>query len=104
MGDSVLKQIAQILKRNTRNVDIPGRWGGEEFLIVMPSTRIGGGVQLAEKLRAGVERHVFDSIGTQTASFGVAEYYDGDTLESLIKRVDESLYRAKTNGRNRVAT
>ena len=104
MGDSVLKQIARILKRNTRKVDILGRWGGEEFLIVMPSISIEGGVQLAEKLRVGIEGHVFDFIGTQTASFGVTEYHDGDTLESLIKRVDEALYRAKTNGRNRVET
>lgn len=104
MGDGVLKQIAQTLKQNTRKVDTVGRWGGEEFLIVMPSVRIEGGAQLAEKLRAEIEQHVFDPIGTRTASFGVAEYRDGDTLESLIKRVDEALYRAKTNGRNRVET
>jgi diguanylate cyclase (GGDEF)-like protein/PAS domain S-box-containing protein len=104
MGDSVLKQIAQLLKKNTRKVDILGRWGGEEFLIVIPSTSIEGGVQLAEKLRAGIESHAFDSIGTQTASFGVTEYHDGDTLEGLIRHVDEALYRAKTNGRNRVET
>lgn len=102
VGDTVLKQIARILQENIRTVDTAGRWGGEEFLIITPSTGIEGGVQSAEKLRAGIESGVFESTGTQTASFGVAEYREGDTIESLIKRVDKALYRAKENGRNRV--
>ncbi|WP_345978010.1 sensor domain-containing diguanylate cyclase [Sulfurimonas sp. HSL3-7] len=102
MGDTVLKEIAQILKENTRKVDTAGRWGGEEFLVITPFAGIDEGVQTAEKLRTEIESREFERIGTQTASFGIAEYREGDTMESLTERVDKALYRAKSKGRNRV--
>ncbi len=101
-GDAVLKAIARILKESTRKVDTAGRWGGEEFLVITPSAGIDEGVQTAEKLRSEIESLAFETIGTQTASFGVAEYREGDTIESLTERVDKALYRAKSKGRNRV--
>jgi diguanylate cyclase (GGDEF)-like protein/PAS domain S-box-containing protein len=104
MGDTVLKQIANILQTNTREVDTTGRWGGEEFLIITPASSIDGGVQSAEKLRTQIESWAFESVTPLTASFGVVEYKEGDTIESIIKRVDKALYRAKNNGRNRVET
>jgi diguanylate cyclase (GGDEF)-like protein/PAS domain S-box-containing protein len=104
MGDIVLQQIAQILRDNTRKVDTVGRWGGEEFLIVVPSTSITSAVQFAEIIRSGIANHSFDKISSQTASFGVASYYSDDTLETLTARADKALYRAKSNGRNRVET
>ena len=101
-GDTVLKAIARILKESTRKVDTAGRWGGEEFLVITPSIGIDEGVQTAEKLRSEIASRAFETIGTQTASFGVAEYREGDTIESLTERVDKALYRAKSKGRNRV--
>jgi diguanylate cyclase (GGDEF)-like protein/PAS domain S-box-containing protein len=103
-GDAVLKQVAKILRKNSRSVDIPGRWGGEEFLIVTPAVRIDQAALFAERLRSTIENHPFQTVKRQTASFGVAEYRKGDSIESLVGRVDEALYRAKANGRNRVET
>ncbi|SIS41706.1 PAS domain S-box-containing protein/diguanylate cyclase (GGDEF) domain-containing protein [Neptunomonas antarctica] len=102
MGDIVLQQIAHILRDNTRAVDTVGRWGGEEFLIVAPSTSLASAVQLAEIIRAVIENHTFDIMDSQTASFGVASHQSDDTLETLTARADKALYRAKNNGRNRV--
>lgn len=101
-GDTVLKEIAGILKENSREADTAGRWGGEEFLIITPSIRIDQGAQFAEKLRTEIGGHAFGTAGSQTASFGVAEYRDGDTPERLTERADKALYRAKARGRNRV--
>jgi diguanylate cyclase (GGDEF)-like protein/PAS domain S-box-containing protein len=101
-GDAVLKAIAAVLKQNSREVDIAGRWGGEEFLIITPSTPLEQGRQFAEKLRRAIASHPAGASVRVTASFGVAEYRDGDTLERLTERVDRALYRAKDLGRNRV--
>ncbi|MEJ2501031.1 MAG: sensor domain-containing diguanylate cyclase, partial [Campylobacterales bacterium] len=101
-GDRVLKAIAAVLKQNSREVDIAGRWGGEEFLIIVPSTPLEHGRQFAEKLRRAIESRPVGNVGHVTASFGVTEYRDGDTPERLTERVDRALYRAKARGRNRV--
>lgn len=101
-GDVVLKTIAAVLRQNSREVDIVGRWGGEEFLIITPSISLAGGKEFAEKLRRAVESRSVEGVGRVSASFGVAEYREGDTLEHLIGRVDQALYRAKARGRNRV--
>ena len=84
-----------------RDTDLFGRWGGEEFLIVAPQTGLEGATVLAERLRARLNDYAFD-IGTVTASFGVASYQPGDTVDSVIKRADEALYASKERGRNRV--
>ena len=102
VGDMVLIEFANILKRHTRSSDIVGRWGGEEFLIICPKTNLEGAVLHAELLRSAVEKHTFEKVAKQTASFGVAEYTEGDILESLFIRVDKALYEAKRNGRNQV--
>lgn len=101
-GDSVLVDIAAILKANTREVDTVGRWGGEEFLILCPRTDGTGAGLLAEKIRASIDSHTFPGAGHCTASFGVAEYVSGDTAETLTAKADQALYRAKDSGRNRV--
>lgn len=102
VGDMVLKRIANILSRSVRPIDTPGRWGGEEFLVVLPETDIHGACQLAEGLRRQVEATKFPRVGHKTASFGVAEYHKGEKIMSLIQRADEGLYEAKKTGRNRV--
>lgn len=102
VGDQVLVEFASLLTRNTRAVDVLGRWGGEEFLIFCRCTDQQGAMQFAEKLRHQVESHVFATVGTKTCSLGVASCQADDTIESLLARADEALYRAKANGRNRV--
>lgn len=102
VGDQVLKSIADILKQNTRSYDLAGRWGGEEFLVICPATRREGVVSLAEHLRLAIMNGINQKLPAQTASFGVATVQDRDSVNDLIRRADEAMYRAKEGGRNRV--
>ncbi|MCP4994275.1 MAG: transporter substrate-binding domain-containing protein [Gammaproteobacteria bacterium] len=102
-GDYMLKCVAQTLKSYVRATDTLGRWGGEEFMIISPETTLEGGSQLAETLRNKIEGLSFDKAGVQTASFGVAAYRQGEQENTLVSRADKALYRAKHQGRNRVA-
>ena len=99
-GDHVLKQVGRVLGQNVRNTDKPGRWGGEEFMIVCPATRLEDALILAEHVRQRIEDHDFGLPLRITASFGVAEYTPIVDLEILIKAADEALYKAKSSGRN----
>jgi len=101
-GDNVLKKIADLLKMNLRKTDVPGRWGGEEFLILLPQQNKTYACMIAEKLRKTIETSEFPDVGIITASFGLTEYASEDVVNSLIKRADDALYRAKELGRNRV--
>ncbi len=101
-GDQVLVEMAAILQANTRQFDVVGRWGGEEFLVVACGTTLDGATELAEKLRACVSGFGFTHVGSKTASFGLTSYRPGDTVAAMISRADQALYRAKANGRNRV--
>lgn len=103
-GDLVLVQIAKITKQIVRETDSIGRWGGEEFIIICPETSLDNAETLAEKIRFSIENYKFDGLGTRTASFGVAEYFPGESQESLIKRADDALYEAKRSGRNNVVS
>lgn len=103
-GDGVLKEFAALLKENLRTEDILGRWGGEEFLILIPNSDLNGAAVLAEKLRLLIHNHSFATIGHKTSSFGVSTHHYGDDEKSMVSRADEALYRAKQNGRNRVET
>jgi two-component system, cell cycle response regulator len=105
-GDSVLREFSERFRRNTRGIDLAGRLGGEEFLIIMPDTELARGFQVAERLRACIAADEFQ-IGQQrlrvTASVGVAALEGtSDTSEALFKRADKALYAAKRSGRNRV--
>lgn len=102
VGDEVLRKFAMVLQNNIRKTDTLGRWGGEEFLVICPEATAGKAVVLAEKLRTTIEQTSFGDAGKRTASFGVSEYLEEDTKESLISKADKGLYRAKKNGRNRV--
>jgi len=102
VGDEVLKKVADLLKRTFRKTDVPGRWGGEEFLILLPQQDRIRACMIAERLRAAIEASEFPDVGTITSSFGVTEHASEDTVENLIKRADDALYRAKELGRNRV--
>jgi len=100
VGDMVLVQLSELLRNNSRETDIVGRWGGEEFLIICPETGLNVVAALAERYRIEMERHAFPPVGRITSSFGVAACHSGDTRDSIIQRVDEALYRAKEHGRN----
>lgn len=103
-GDDVLRAVTAVVKGNTRTVDVMARWGGEEFLVLMPQSDLAAARDAAEKLRQAIEQHRFDKAGSLTVSFGVTEFVPQDDLNALLKRVDDALYQAKENGRNRVET
>ena len=102
-GDKVLKIIAAQLRKRLRPTDFIARFGGEEFVLLIPSTPLATGLQLAEKLRAAIEACPFHFKGepvTITVSIGLAAFRGGDRSDHVLKRADEALYRAKHNGRN----
>lgn len=102
VGDKVLKLLAELVSNYVRETDIVARWGGEEFMILLKATEIEGASNLAKKLRETIENEKFPEVGNITCSFGVAEYKGAGDEEALLTRVDEALYLAKNNGRNRV--
>lgn len=102
MGDQVLIQYAKILKENIRKIDILGRWGGEEFMIICPETDLKGTIKLAQSLREIISNYNFPTIGNFSASFGVSVYDGDENIDKVIARADSALYKAKANGRNRV--
>lgn len=106
VGDVVLRDIVSILKANTREVDLVGRFGGEEFCVILPETRKEEARLVAERLRAIIERHKFkayDESTNVTVSIGVAVYpADAKDKNELIENSDKALYAAKKAGRNRI--
>jgi diguanylate cyclase (GGDEF)-like protein len=103
-GDEVLRAVTDVVKGNTRTVDVVARWGGEEFMVLMPQSNLAAARSAAEKLRQAIAEHRFDKVNTVTVSFGVTEFVPQDDFNTLLKRVDDALYLAKANGRNRVET
>lgn len=99
-GDDVLKGVANLLQDNVRECDTLARWGGEEFSILLPETEPPGAVQFAGKLLDAVRRQRFAESLRLTLSAGVAVWQPGDGLESVLRRADRALYRAKENGRD----
>jgi two-component system, cell cycle response regulator len=104
IGDYVLQTLISLVQENIRANDVSARWGGEEFMVLMPQSDIEAARAAAEKLRLAIAEHQFDKVGRLTVSFGVAEFEPQDDLNSLLKRVDDALYLAKERGRNRVET
>jgi len=104
VGDTVLVALAQVLAPLLRASDRIGRWGGEEFLVVVPATRLKTAADLADRLRKAVEAHSFAHGQKLTISVGVAECGMNDTVEQLLVRADTALYAAKQGGRNQVCT
>ena len=101
-GDMVLKTVARILRDNCRQSDVYGRWGGEEFIIMLPESDLFQATQSAEKIRLALETHNFNPTipDTITGSFGVAQLVPGESIDSIIQRVDLALYQAKSAGKN----
>ena len=104
IGDKVLIKIADLLKTNIRSIDSLVRWGGEEFIIVLPETDDIGALKSSEKLRKVLENYDFQikNVKKITASFGIAVYSENDNIDTLVNRADKKMYKAKVKGRNRV--
>src|SRR3954468_838136 len=106
-GDEVLKQLARILKEEAREIDRVGRYGGEEFMLLLPGTVLDAAVTFAERVRKRIEAHTFSFAGgtlQRTASFGVSGWPHPKVSDSdaLVRTADDALYVAKETGRNRV--
>jgi diguanylate cyclase (GGDEF)-like protein/hemerythrin-like metal-binding protein len=102
-GDSVLRELVQIIKTHIRAADSLFRWGGEEFVVLASSAGYRGAAVMAEALRSKVERHSFDTAGPVTISLGVSEHFAAESAETWFGRVDAALYVAKHGGRNRIS-
>ncbi|KXG78729.1 putative diguanylate cyclase YdaM [Fervidicola ferrireducens] len=102
MGDEALRRVAKVVRERIRKLDVFGRWGGEEFVIVLPGTPVEKAAILAEDLRSNIADIVLPCNERITASFGVTEYEKGDTIDSLIKRADDLMYKSKNEGKNKV--
>lgn len=101
-GDRVLQNISAIISKGIRTQDFLGRWGGEEFIVIMPSTRKEFAIALAEKIRLMIYDTVFepDNPLSVTASFGISDKLDDEDFATTFKRADKALYEAKAQGRN----
>jgi diguanylate cyclase (GGDEF)-like protein len=105
-GDDVLREFASVVRGTVRDSDLAGRWGGEEFLLLLPGADAVGGAQLADRIRATLSERSFlgrdGEVVTVTCSFGVAQHRAGDGERALFAAADRALYRAKREGKNRV--
>ena len=102
-GDEILSSLSKLIKDNIRQSDTFGRYGGEEFILLLPETTLEQAVAVAENLRETVENHNFMESESITISIGVADVIaELKNIEGLIEKADENLYRAKESGRNRV--
>ncbi len=109
LGDKVLKTIARLIKKNVRKVDVPCRYGGEEFSVILPETGIKECLLVAEKIRRSVEEMEFETGKNgpkvrMTISGGATEFQEGVSKAELVQAADDALYRAKSKGKNRILT
>lgn len=109
VGDAILKNLARFLKGNLRTSDFISRFGGEEFIAILPSTEMKKARQVAEKMRHMLGKKVFEDKKGEvkikiTVSIGISQCTPGDTVDNLIKRADDALYMAKNNGKNAIFT
>lgn len=103
VGDTILAALSKLIQKSLRDTDIIGRYGGEEFMVLLPNTKLEDANTYAQRLRKDVDEHEFDIVGNVTVSIGLAELNNGENKDALFKRVDDLLYDAKNNGRNQVS-
>lgn len=104
VGDKVLIEVSNILQKSIKRNDILGRWGGEEFIIIMPHIDVVHLLERAEEIRQMMAGHRFETVDSVTASFGLTLYKDEEMCNETIKRADEALYLSKQSGRNKVTS
>ena len=102
IGDDFLVELTNVIKRSTRSSDTLIRWGGEEFVIICLETDKQDAITLAQNIRQNIEKTPFKTIGSRTVSIGVTINKDDDNVHSITTRADQALYKAKSEGRNRV--
>jgi diguanylate cyclase (GGDEF)-like protein len=100
-GDIVLVNIARLARDTMRSSDALARWGGEEFIALLPMTGVAGALHFSERVNQALTNFAFEPVPEVTCSFGVTEFISGDSPESLTQRADAALYLAKERGRNR---
>ncbi len=105
-GDYTLVTVAKTIVANLRNQDVVARWGGEEFLILLPGTNIGGAKVIAEKIRVNISKYFFYNKTKLlvTVTLGLSEFNGSENIEYVIKMADKALYEGKQSGRNCVVT
>lgn len=104
VGDDVLRKLVATCRAHQREEDVLARWGGEEFMLMLPDTPLSGAMALAERLRQAIETTSFHPVPRVTSSFGVAEVSPDEPEACWMKRLDAALYRAKAEGRNRLCS
>ena len=102
IGDKILIEFATILKNSIRTTDTVGRWGGEEFMLILERTTMNDASKVANKLKKIIEESSFNTVGKITASLGITSFEEKDSISSLIQRADYSLYKAKEKGKNSI--
>ncbi|MDR9439396.1 MAG: diguanylate cyclase [Halomonas sp.] len=102
VGDKVLRQLSELATQSVRQSDIVSRWGGEEFMVLMPEVEGGSAIKAAEKLRNAIAQAEFSGPGHITISVGASSYIAGEMRDEIVTRVDDAMYRAKSEGRDRV--
>lgn len=102
VGDEVIIQICNLISNNIRESDIFGRWGGEEFIILLPQTNLDSAYVLAQNLRKKIENYNFGKVGQKTISIGISQFSNNEYISQFIKRADDAMYEAKNSGRNKV--
>lgn len=102
-GDEVLISISNIISDNTRKTDLCARWGGEEFVIALPNSKIEIAQKIATRIKESVSSQItYENIKNQTCSFGISTLLEDDTTNSIFERADKALYKAKKTGKNKI--
>jgi len=102
-GDDILYNLTKVVKDSLRDIDIVGRYGGEEFLVIMPSTILSDAIKVTQRICETVSNHKFSQIEQLTISIGLVELGKEESMDMLFTRADKLLYKSKDSGRNRVS-
>ncbi|WP_345993008.1 sensor domain-containing diguanylate cyclase [Sulfurimonas sp. HSL-1716] len=103
-GDYVLKESTQVISQVIREIDKIGRYGGEEFLVLLPFSDLSDALEVAQRVKSAVASHRFKDVNQVTISLGVVEYSKDESLQNLLKRVDDKMYQSKHSGRNKISS
>jgi len=103
VGDDVLVCVTELVQSNLRDIDLIGRYGGEEFLIIMPSTSLENSKMVSNRIHKSVEDYSFEEVGSLTISMGIIEMIHGEDIDEMFKRLDDLLYLSKKGGRNKIS-